>query len=102
MDKEESAVASCAMADSINGQELAYPISFDLRIIYVLAEGASVREDLERILAGRGVAWTLMQGDAKPGAKYGRFGVRLTMESREQMYATYEDIGRLPYVKTAI
>jgi hypothetical protein len=28
--------------------------------------------------------------------------VRLTMQSREQMYATYEDIGQLSYVKTAI
>jgi hypothetical protein len=90
------------MADSINGQELAFPISFDLRIIYVLAEGGSIREDLERILAARGVPWTLMQGDAKEGAKYGRFGVRLSMASREQMYGTYEDIGKLKYVKTAI
>jgi putative lipoic acid-binding regulatory protein len=90
------------MAVSIEGEVLAFPISFDLRIIYVLAEGGTIREDLERILAERGVAWTLMQRDAKEGAKYGRFGVRLTMESREQMYATYEDIGKLAYVKTAI
>jgi hypothetical protein len=90
------------MADPFSGAELAYPVSFDLRLIYLLAEGATIREDLERILAARGVEWTLMQGDAKPGAKYGRFGVRLTMENREQMYGTYEDIGGLPYVKTAI
>jgi len=90
------------MADSFEGAELSYPISFDLRLIYVLAEGASIREDLARILAERGVEWTLMQGDAKPGAKYGRFGVRLTMASQAQMYATYADIGKLPYVKTAI
>jgi hypothetical protein len=90
------------MADTLGAQELVFPISFDLRIIYVLAEGETIREDLEIILAGRGVAWTLMQGDSRPGAKYGRFGVRLTMASREQMYATYEDIGRLSYVKTAI
>ena len=89
------------MADA-DARELAFPIGFDLRIIYVLAEGATIREDLERILAARGVKWTLMQGDAKPDAKYGRFGVRLTMESREQMYATYEDIGKLGYVKTVI
>jgi hypothetical protein len=90
------------MADSSNEQGLVFPVNFDLRIIYVLAEGATIREDLERILAERRVAWTLMQRDAKPEAKYGRFGVRLTMESREQMYATYGDIGKLPYVKTAI
>jgi putative lipoic acid-binding regulatory protein len=90
------------MADFLKGHELAFPISFDLRLIYLLADGDAIREDLERIMAERGVEWTLMQGDAKPGAKYGRFGVRLTMESREQMYGTYEDIGKLPYVKTAI
>jgi hypothetical protein len=48
------------------------------------------------------VKWTLMQDDAKPGAKYGRFGVRLTIASRDQMYGTYQDIGKLAYVKTAI
>jgi hypothetical protein len=90
------------MTDSLGGQELAFPISFDLRIIYVPAEGGTIQEDLERILAARGVAWTLMQGEAKPDAKYGRFGVRLRMDSREQMYTTYEDIGKLGYVKTAI
>jgi putative lipoic acid-binding regulatory protein len=90
------------MPDTIEGRELSFPVSFDLRIIYILAEGGAMRVDLERLLAARGVEWTLMQGDAKPGAKYGRMGVRLTMTSREQMYGTYEDIGKLPYVKTAI
>jgi putative lipoic acid-binding regulatory protein len=90
------------MSDPLQGEQLEFPVSFDLRIIYILAEGSAVREDLERILAEHRVAWTLMQGDARPGAKYGRFGVRLTMESREQMYGTYADIGKLTYVKTAI
>lgn len=90
------------MAESLNGHKLDFPLAFDLRIIYVLAEGQNIREDLERLFALRGVAWTFMRGEAKPGAKYGRLGVNLTMESREQMYATYEDIGRLAYVKTAI
>ena len=90
------------MIDTFKGHELVFPISFDLRIIYVLAAGGTIREDLERILATRGVAWTLMRGEAKLDAKYGRFGVQLTMESREQMYSAYEDIGKLGYVKTVI
>ena len=92
------------MADtlSLSGQELSYPIGFDLRIIYILAQGAQIREDLVRILAERDVAWTLMQDNANEGATYGRFGVRLVMQSREQMYATYEDLGRLAYVKAVI
>ena len=90
------------MADQAGDQDIAFPISFDLRIIYVLAEGGSLRGDLERILAARGVTWTLMQGDAKPDAKYGRYGVRLTMENREQMHGTYDDIGKLGCVKTVL
>jgi hypothetical protein len=90
------------MVDPLKGKELVFPISFELRLVYVLAEGGAIRRDLEHILAARGVKWTLMQGDAKPGAKYGRFGVRLTMASREQLYGTYQDIGGLAYVKTAI
>ena len=90
------------MADQVENQEIAFPISFDLRIIYLLAEGGSLRGDLERILAARGVTWTLMQGDAKPDAKYGRYGVRLTMDNREQMYGTYDDIGKLGCVKAVL
>jgi hypothetical protein len=99
MDSESDAKAGDR---SFGDAELLFPLSFDLRIIYVLADGDTIREDLVRILEERGVAWTLMQRDAKEGARYGRFGVRLTMQTREQMYATYADIGGLAYVKTAI
>ena len=81
---------------------LEYPVTFDLRIIYVLAQGATIVEDLERTYASLGVRCTLIQGIATPGSKYGRMGSRVTMQCREQMYATYEAIGRLPYVKTAL
>lgn len=107
MDKEDRAGDGADGKDAplpsfAEGVELEFPVTFDLRIIYVLAEGGSIQDDLERIYAGRGVKCTLMQGIAKPGAKYGRMGSRLTFSSREQLYATYADIGKLPYVKTAI
>jgi len=84
------------------GAQLEYPVTFDLRIIYVLAEGATIVEDIERIYASLGVRCTLIQGIATPGSKYGRMGSRVTMQSREQMYATYEALGKLPYLKTAL
>ena len=107
MDKEAPAGnGPGGTADSLppfaEGAELEFPVTFDLRIIYVLAEGGAIQDDLERIYAERGVKCNLIQGIAKPGAKYGRMGSRLTFASREQMYATYADIGKLPYVKTAI
>jgi hypothetical protein len=89
-------------AQSLEGAELKFPLSFDLRIIYVLAEGATITEDLQSIFAAHNVSCSLIQGIAKPGAKYGRMGSRVTFASRVQMYATYDAIAKLPYVKTAI
>lgn len=84
------------------GVEMEFPVTFDLRIIYVLADGGSIVEDLERIYASLGAKCAMIQGVAAPGAKYGRMGSRLTFATREQMYAVYAAIGKLPYVKTAI
>jgi hypothetical protein len=84
------------------GVEVNFPVTFDLRIIYILADGSSIQSDLEAIYARLGVACTLMQGTAKPGAKYGRFGSRVTIRDHAQFYAVYAEIGKLPYVKAAL
>jgi hypothetical protein len=84
------------------GAELRFPVTFDLRIIYVAAEGPTIQEDLGAIYAARGVSCAMMQGMGIPGSKYARMGSRVTFTSREQMYGTYEDIGKLTYVKSAI
>ena len=89
-------------ADPFGGAELRFPVTFDLRIIYVLAQGATIQPDLERIFRELEVPCSLMQGLAAPGAKYGRWGCRITLASRERMYALYAEIGKLPYVKAAI
>jgi putative lipoic acid-binding regulatory protein len=87
---------------SMEGEELKFPVQFDLRIIYVFDDGATIVEDLEAIYKSLNVSCAMIQGVHKPGARYGRMGSRLTFASREQLYATYEAIGKLPYVKTAI
>lgn len=92
---------AAAPAD-FGGAQIEFPVTFDLRTIYVLETGATIVEDLEAIYARLGVQCAMTQGIAKPGAKYGRMGSRLTFTSREQMYATYEAIGKLPYIKAAI
>ena len=86
----------------LSGVELKFPVSFDLRIIYVKAEGPDIVADLEGIYKARGVGCSLIQGADIPGSKYARMGSRLTFANREQMYGTYEDIGKLSYVKSAI
>jgi putative lipoic acid-binding regulatory protein len=99
---EASAIAAGPACGVLGGARLEFPVTFDLKIIYVLAGGEGIVEELERIYAGLGVKCALIQGVAAPGAKYGRMGSRLTFQSREQMYAVYEAIGKLPYVKAAI
>lgn len=83
----------------LGGAQMAFPVTFDLRIIYVLAEGAAIQEDVQAIFARLKVDCSLMQGTAKPDAKYGRFGSRVTLRNRVQFYAVYAEIGKLPYVK---
>lgn len=97
-----SSMDEATEAGPFAGAELEFPVAFDLRIIYVLAEGATIVEDLEAIYASLGVSCAMIQGVAKPGATYGRMGSRLRFDTREQMYSTYAAIGKLPYVKTAI
>jgi len=84
------------------GAQMSFPVTFDLRVIYMLADGAAIQEDLEAIYARLGIECSLLQGVAKPGAKYGRFGSRITVRNRVQFYEVYSEIGKLPYVKAAI
>lgn len=99
---DESPMPRALEGSTPQGEELQFPLGFDLKIIYSLAEGGTIVEDLEAIYKRLGVACAMIQGIAKPGAKYGRMGSRLRFDSRAQMYATYEAIGLLPYVRTAI
>jgi len=101
MDARENPAGPGA-AGPFGGAELAFPVTFDLRIIYLLAGGESIQADLELLFERMSVPCSLMQGLAAPGAKYGRFGCRVTLDSRERMYALYAELGKLPYVKAAI
>ncbi|MDA8410897.1 MAG: hypothetical protein M0001_10940 [Treponema sp.] len=100
--KEKGEARSGGETSPFPGVQLNFPVTFDLRIIYVKAEGPDIVADLEGIYKARGVPCSLIQGMDIPGSKYARMGSRLTFGSREQMYGTYEDIGKLSYVKSAI
>ncbi|MEI6386189.1 MAG: hypothetical protein WCQ50_06115 [Spirochaetota bacterium] len=95
-------VAAPATDPRLAAAELQFPLGFDLRIIYLKADGQDIVEDLEAIYKARGVSCAMIQGMDIPGSKYARMGSRLSFSSREQMYATYADIGKLSYVKSAI
>lgn len=84
------------------GAELEYPLDFDIRIIYRLAEAGDFRTKLEITLAEVGVPWTLIQGVIKPGASYGRMGARISVDSKQRMEILYAAIAALPGVKVVI
>ncbi|MFZ4617864.1 MAG: hypothetical protein ACOYM2_16915 [Rectinemataceae bacterium] len=103
MDDSSQASTPAAGTDPrLTGAELEFPLTFDLRMIYLKDEGSTIVEDLEAIYKAREVSCAMIQGIGIPGSKYARMGSRLTFTSREQMYGTYEDIGKLPYIKSAI
>lgn len=79
-----------------------YPQRFDLRIIYVLADAPDMTAALEKSLAIAGVSHSMIQGISKPGARYGRIGARVTVDSEATMKKLYATVAAIPGVKTVI
>lgn len=79
-----------------------YPVRFDIRIIYTLAEAPDFASLLEKALASSGVPCTLIQGISKPGARYGRMGARVTVDSELTMKNLYSTVAAIPGVKAVI
>ena len=92
--------ASCA--GPFAGVQIEFPVSFDLRIIYTLAEAPELQTALAATLARISIPYSLIQGVAKPGAKYGRMGARVTVDSKAAMDRLYAEVAKLPGVKAVI
>ena len=84
------------------GIEPVYPLHFDLRIIYQLDAAPSMPEILEAALKRIKIPCSLIQATAKPGAKYGRIGARVTVSSKFDMNTLYAEAAKLPGVKSVI
>ncbi len=84
------------------GVQIEFPVSFDLRIIYTLAEAPEFAAALAAALARISIPCSLIQGVAKPGAKYGRMGARVTVDSKAAMDGLYAEVAKLPGVKAVI
>jgi putative lipoic acid-binding regulatory protein len=81
---------------------LTYPLHFDLRVIYLLDAAPSMADNLSATLKRIGIACSLIQAVAKPGAKYGRIGARVTVSSKTEMDKLYKEVAKLPGVKSVI
>ncbi|MGB4585986.1 MAG: hypothetical protein WBH66_02925 [Rectinemataceae bacterium] len=91
-----------ACSGPFGGATIDYPVHFDLRIIYILAEAPDMEGLLKAALASINVPCSMIQGIAKPGAKYGRMGARVTIESQMKMNTLYAEVAKIPGVKAVI
>ena len=91
---------SCSLP--FGSEQLKYPLHFDLRIIYTLACVDDFQKELERVLEKTQIPCSLIQGVAKPGAKYGRMGARVVIETKEKMDSLYSAVAAIPGVKAVI
>jgi putative lipoic acid-binding regulatory protein len=85
-----------------SGIQIEFPVHFDLRIIYIVAEAPNLSADLEAVLLKIGVPYSLIQGMAKPGSKYGRMGARVTVDSKQSMDKLYAEVAKIKGVKAVI
>lgn len=85
-----------------NGIQIEFPVHFDLRVIYIVAEAPNLSADLEAALSRLGVPCSLIQGMAKPGSKYGRMGARVTVDSKPKMDRLYAEVAKIRGVKAII
>ncbi len=91
-----------ACSGPFGGATIDFPVHFDLRIIYILAEAPDMAARLEAVLTAIPLPCSMIQGIAKPGAKYGRMGARVTVESQIVMNRLYAEVARIPGVKAVI
>lgn len=84
------------------GAQVEFPVNFDLRVIYTLAEAKDFEKTLAATLAKISIPCSLIQGVAKPGGKYGRMGARVTVDSKTTMDRLYAEVAKLPGVKAVI
>ena len=120
-DVEKHTGSGARGAVDLTDQHLAFPVGFELRIIYFLEHEADVLSSLVRVLgqvgASPGVPRIIAPApaagaarDAGPSSltitsaakKYGRMGCQVTFADREAMYEAYRAVGAIPGVKTVL
>lgn len=89
-------------AAPVSAEELQYPVEFELRVIYSLAEGADLSKRLDYLLSESAVSLETVRELPSTSAKYGRLACRVRFEDKVRLFATYEAIGAQPGVKTVL
>lgn len=104
-DEKGSSLGSGGQAGAA-AEGLAFPVEFELRVIYELAKAEGLAEVLGRTLAERGASTgtprNLPAKQASDNPKYGRLACPVRFADKDSMYAAYAAVGALPGVKAVL
>lgn len=87
---------------------IAYPVEFELRVIYLLESGTTLPAALHRVLTEQHASPGLVRELAAPASKtvpqgkYGRLACPVRFEDKDTLYAAYSAVGALPGVKAVL
>jgi len=88
--------------DPLRGAKLQYPVSFELRIIYL----AALRDELQAQVAGIMRSYGISAGAPRllpvSEKKYGRMAIQVEFIDESSMHGVYAAIGALPAVKAVM
>jgi len=97
----DAAAAYCDQ-DPLRGAKLQYPVSFELRIIYL----AALCDELQAQMAGIMRTYGISAGTPRllpvSGKKYGRMAIQVEFLDEPSMHGVYAAIGALPAVKAVM
>jgi len=83
-------------------RNIAYPVSFELRIIYLKDQSAAIAAAVPTALDGAGSAHGPFTVTEASGKTYAKARVSVTFMDQESMRAAYAAIAALPGVKAVI
>jgi putative lipoic acid-binding regulatory protein len=88
--------------DPLRGAKLQYPVSFELRIIYLASMVDALRTQVSDIMQTYGIFAGAPRLLPVSGKKYGRMAIQVTFNDEPGMHGVYAAIGALPAVKAVM
>ncbi len=85
-----------------SGEKLKFPITFDLRVIYLIEGDMLVEADAARILSECGARASAARRLPTDSLKYRRLAIPVTFLNRDSLHDAYAELGKLPYIKAVM
>ncbi len=99
---DETAAPALSDQDPLRGAKLQYPVSFELRIIYLAALCDELQAQVAEILRTNDISAGAPRLLPVSGKKYGRMAIQVEFLDEPSMHGVYAAIGALPAVKAVM